>query len=138
MRFFIRFLLMALIGYLCGSYLPEWSLWPIFIGGIVIGTLLSRQKSKRKFGKRKLPRTYAFWAGFAAMFLLWGGMAYWLDQQNGSVLSERIGQIIFSSGSIGASSDLGVIMVLITALIGGLAGGFSMMTGNFLGEAIRS
>ena len=138
MRFLIRFLLMALVGYLFGSYVPEWSLWPIFAGGILIGVLLSRQKKKRQFGKRKLPRTYAFWAGFAAIFLLWGGMAYWLDQQNGGILSEKVGQIVFASSSLGTSSDIGTIMILISALLGGLAGGFSMMTGNFLGEAIKS
>ncbi|MEL6630911.1 MAG: hypothetical protein AAFQ83_05565 [Bacteroidota bacterium] len=138
MRFLIRFLLMALVGYLFGSYAPQWSLWPIFVGGILIGVLLSRQKKKRQFGKRKMPRTYAFWAGFAAMFLLWGGMAYWLDQQNGGILSAKVGQIVFASSSLGTSSDIGTIMVLISSLLGGLAGGFSMMTGNFLGEAIKS
>lgn len=85
-----------------------------------------------------MPRTYAFWAGFSAIFVLWAVVTYLLDQGNEGILSMKIAQILPLGEALGTNADLGMAMILLTATIGGLVGGVSMMTGNWLGEAIRS
>ncbi|MCB0845474.1 MAG: hypothetical protein KDE26_19630, partial [Bacteroidetes bacterium] len=89
----------------------------------------------RSFTKPR-PPARAFLAGFLALFLLWGGLAYGLDSANTSIMSEKISQIILSGAQPPISGAY--VMLLVTGLMGGLIGGFSTMTGNLLGEAIRN
>jgi len=56
---------------------------------------------------------------------LWGGLAFWIDVKNDSILSVRISQLM----GIGNNP---VILILITGLIGGLVGGFAAMSASFL------
>ena len=60
-----------------------------------------------------------------ALLLLWGGLAYWIDIKNESILSTRISQLM----GIGNNP---VLLVLITGIIGGLVGGFAAMSASFL------
>ena len=79
-----------------------------------------------------MPRTYAFWAGFLAIFILWGVVAYLFDQGNEGILSAKIAQILPIGEVMGEGSNYGLAMILLSAIIGGLSGGLSMMTGNWL------
>ena len=134
MRFILRVILVAAISYGATLYFPWWS---VAIVGFLVGLILSQKTGnsrKRSFTKSK-PPARAFLAGFLALFFLWGGVAYFLDTENASILSTKISQLIIPSNEPPIPGSY--IMLLVTALIGGLLGGFSTMTGNLLGEAVR-
>ncbi|MFX9020021.1 hypothetical protein ABTN35_20450, partial [Acinetobacter baumannii] len=60
----------------------------------------------------------AFFAGFLALFLLWGILAAMLDSANNHLLSHRIALVLPLKGSSFA-------LTLITAFVGGLVSGFA-------------
>ena len=131
MRFLLRIILVAGLAFLAQSFLPFWS---AAIAGFVVGFLLSERKKRRMFGKKQAsPRS--FFAGFIALFLLWGIMAWMADSANESLLSEKIHALITGGGEPFMAA--GYILVLVTAMIGGLIGGFSTLTGNLLGEIVK-
>ncbi len=109
MRFFLIILLIALISGALQIFLPWWVCGAVsFILAIII-----QQKTSS-----------AFWAGFFAIFLLWGGYAFWLDYSTQSFLTNKMIKLF--------SIPSPIIMVLLTALVGGLTGGFSSLSGNYL------
>jgi len=59
------------------------------------------------------------------LFLLWGGLAFWIDVSNDHVLSKKIAAIL----PLGGNS---ILLILVTALVGGLVAGFAAMSGSFL------
>ena len=67
----------------------------------------------------------AFLAGFLGLFLLWGCVALWLDIRNKGVLSGRIGELL----GLGNNS---MLLILVTALLGGLVAGFAALSGSYL------
>jgi hypothetical protein len=110
MKFLITTLLIVLLSFLSGLYLPWW-------GFALAACLISALIPQRPFR--------AFLAGFLALFLLWGGLAWGIDAANNSILSARIAQILPLAGSP-------ALLILVTALVGALAGGGSALTGSFL------
>lgn len=67
----------------------------------------------------------AFAAGFLGMFLAWGGLSFWIDWQNTSILSKQVATLFPLQGSSAA-------LLLITGLVGGLIGGASALSGSYL------
>jgi cell division protein FtsX len=61
----------------------------------------------------------SFAAGFLGIAILWLGMAYYIDSSTHSILTEKVNKL------------LPLNSFLLTALIGGLIGGFSALTGAF-------
>ncbi|MEI6947733.1 hypothetical protein V9K67_11110 [Paraflavisolibacter sp. H34] len=103
-------LLIALLSFFAGLYFPWWSLAPV---AFAVALLL-----------RPAP-LWAFVSGFAGVFLLWSILAGWIDAQNDSLLSRKVAQLF----SLGPSS---LLLILVTALVGGLVGGFAALTGSLL------
>jgi hypothetical protein len=62
----------------------------------------------------------AFFSGFLAVGLIWFGQAFFLDYRNESLLSGKIGQIFNLSSTW---------LLVVTAGIGAVTGGFSALTG---------
>ena len=110
MKFITATILTALLSFISGLFLPWW--------GIAIASLLVAVVIHQKAGK-------AFLAGYTGVFLLWAGLAWWIDMQNKGILSKKIATILPLSGNT-------VYLVLVTALIGGLVAGFAAMSGSFL------
>ncbi|MEL6588974.1 MAG: hypothetical protein AAFQ87_25240 [Bacteroidota bacterium] len=133
MRFLLRILLIAVLSYWAQLYLPFWIAAVI---AFVVGVLLSRQRQRRSFGRNKQGPSYSFLAGFIALALLWGGMAFYLDHENASLLSSKLSQYLLKADEGFMSGPYP--MIAMSALIGGLIGGFSTMTGNLFGMAIKS
>lgn len=131
MRLLLRFLLILLLSWLAQSFLPFWT---AAIVAFAVGLLLSQKRKRRLYGK-STPPPRAFLAGFFALFFLWGVTAFLLDHANGSLLSLDIFTLIFQSEE--ALPYPSLVMVALSAFIGGLIGGFSAMSGNLLGEAIQ-
>jgi hypothetical protein len=132
MRFFLRLFLIAGLTYLLGWQLPQWPVWPVAVGAGLIGFLLAQAQKRSIFSRRKPPRAYAFGAGFLGAGVVWGLLSWRIDQANEGRLSEMIAELLLQDPS------LHWLLVLLTALVGGLLGGMGAMTGNFLGEAWRT
>lgn len=64
--------------------------------------------------------------GFLAGFLLWAGVAFFLDVENQHILSTKIGLLFGGLGS--------TILVSITGLIGGILA----MLGSYIGSNLRT
>jgi hypothetical protein len=66
---------------------------------------------------------FGFLAGFIGIFLLWASIALWIDVNNESILSRKVALLF----PLGGSS---VLLILVTAFVGGLVGGFAAMAGS--------
>lgn len=110
MKFFVAIILTALLSFISGLFLPWW--------GIAIIALLVAVLIHQKAGK-------AFLAGFLGVFILWAGLAWWIDMKNNGVLSKKIAGIL----PLGGNS---LLLILVTGLIGGLVAGLAAMSGSYL------
>ena len=115
MRFLLAVLLIALLSFVAGLFLPWWS---IALIALIVAALIPQSISR------------SFLAGFTAIFLLWFLLSFWIDIKNDSILSHKIAQLF----PLGGSSFL---LMLITALVGALVGGFAAMCGASLRPAKR-
>ncbi len=70
----------------------------------------------------------SFLLSFLTIFLYWGVFAFYIDLQNDSILSNRMSNMILKM-------DGSLLMILITALIGGLVAGVAGLTGTLLKKA---
>ena len=110
MKFFVAVILTALLAFISGLFLPWW--------GIAVASLLVALLVHQKAGKALL-------AGFLGVFLLWAGLAWWIDMKNNGVLSKKIASVL----PLGGNST---ILILVTAIVGALVAGFAAMSGSYL------
>ena len=110
MKFILSLALTALLAFAGNLWLPWWS---IAIAAFIAALMLVQSPVK------------AFFSGFAGLFLLWGGLAWWIDLQNKSILSHKIALILPLSGNP-------FLLVLVTAFVGGLVAGFAALSGSLL------
>jgi hypothetical protein len=110
MKFILATLLTATIAFLAGLYSPWWS---IALVSFLVALLI-----KQRIG-------FAFFSGFAGIFLLWGFLSLWIDFKNNHILSHKIAQVIPLGGS-------GLLLILVTAIVGALVGGFAALSGSSL------
>jgi len=110
MRLLVAIILIALLSFVCGLYLPWWS--------IAIAAFISILLIPMRSGE-------AFLAGFSGVFILWALLAWWIDMKNAHVLSKKIAEVF----PIGGSS---FALILVTALIGALVGGFAALSAGYL------
>jgi len=115
MKFIVVVLLTALLGYAAPLYFTWWS----FAVSSLIIALLIQQKPLA-----------AFIATFLGLFMLWGIMAMIIDNANNHLLSQKIAMLLPLNGS-------SVLLIFITAFIGGLVSGFAGLTGSFARKANR-
>jgi hypothetical protein len=115
MKFLVALLLTALLAFISGLFLPWW--------GIAIASLLVALLVHQKAGKALL-------AGFLGVFLLWAGLAWWIDMKNNGVLSKKIASILPLGGNA-------ILLIIVTGFIGGLVAGFAAMSGSFLRSTAR-
>lgn len=110
MKFLVAVLLTALIAFIGSLYFPWWS--------IAIASLLVAALVHQKAGK-------AFIAGFLGVFILWGGLAWWINMKNEGILAAKIASVLPLGGST-------IILILVTGFIGGLVAGFAAMSASYL------
>ncbi len=96
-----------LTAFLLNLFLPWWS---IAIPGLIFGYIFNK-KAFTSFG----------W-GFLALFLLWGGQALYIHIANDGILSTRIAEML----SVGSP----ILVILITAILGGMVSGLATLTGS--------
>jgi len=110
MRFLLSLLLTAVLSFVAGLFLPWWS---IALIAFLVALLIPQRIS------------FAFLSGLLGIFLLWAVLAFWIDIKNNSNLSSKMAELF----KLGGSS---VLLILVTALLGGLVGGFAAMAGSSL------
>ncbi|MGX5819057.1 hypothetical protein ACWKWU_12720 [Chitinophaga lutea] len=110
MRFTLSLILTAAAGYILGIFFDWWS---IAVAAFVIALLYPQSPGR------------AFASGFLAVFLLWGALALMMDVRNDHILASRMGQLILQSASP-------ALMVIVTAVLGGLIGALSALSASVL------
>ena len=115
-KFLLAVLSTLLVAFSLGLYLPWWS---IAFAGFGVALLIPQKP------------LLAFLSGFVALFLLWGALAFWIDQQNQGILSRKVSQLFPLQGS-------SLLLILITALLGALVAGLGALTGSFVRPSPQS
>jgi hypothetical protein len=110
MKFIISIILIALLSFAAGMYLGWWSL---ALTAFAVSALIP------------LKPWQAWVSGFLGLFLLWGVLAWWIDVRNLHILSQKMAQVLPAGGSV-------TVLILLTALVGGLVAGFAALTGSYL------
>jgi hypothetical protein len=110
MKLLVAIILTGLLSFVAGLYLPWWS---IAVAAFLIALLIHQRGWK------------AFLSGFLGVFILWAFLAWWIDMKNEGLLSKKIAELFH----LGTSS---ILLIIVTAFIGALVGGFAAMTGSFL------
>ena len=116
MKFLITTLLIIFLSFIAGLYLPWWS--------IAIVAFAAALLIQPRIG-------FGFLSGFLGIFLLWAALAFWIDNANESILSKKIAYLFPLGGST-------LLLILITAFVGGLVGGFAAMAGSSIRFRRRS
>ncbi len=110
MKIIIKILLMAGIAYFTLLALPWWSLVAItFAVSVVIPS--------NDFG--------AFLSGFIGIGLLWLVLAWKIDIETDSILSQKIADLFPVGGDT-------TTLVIVAGFVGGISGGFGSLSGNLL------
>ncbi len=110
MKFASSLILIALLSFAACLYL-EW--WSIAIVAFLVAALIPQSPGK------------SFLTGFLAIFLLWGVLSFWISSTNEHILAHKVSLLILNI-------DNPYFLMLITALIGGVVGGFAAITASFL------
>jgi hypothetical protein len=109
-KFIASLLLIALLSFIGGLFFPWWT---IAIAAFVVSALIPQRPLA------------SFFTGFIALFLLWGGLATYIDVANHSILSTRVAGLVYLHGS-------SVALLMVTGFIGALVGGGGALTASFL------
>jgi hypothetical protein len=110
MKSIVSILLTALLAFVGGLYMQWWSL---AVAAFLVALIIPQKAGK------------AFLSGFIGVFLLWGVLAWWIDMKNEGVLSKKIASVLPMSGSV-------VLLIIITAVAGGLVAGFAALSGSYI------
>jgi len=72
----------------------------------------------------------SFATGFSAVTLLWGFLAYQANDLNMEILATQVGELFHVNDFLqGYGGNAATRMIYITAILGGIVGGFGAMTG---------
>jgi hypothetical protein len=115
MKFLVATFLTALLAFAAGLFFPWWA---IAITSFIVAVAIHQNGLA------------AFLSGFLGLALLWGITAVLIDFMNNHLLATKIASVLPLGGSV-------VLLILVTAFVGGLVGGFAAMTGSFLRGPVR-
>lgn len=76
---------------------------------------------------------HAFWSGFSALFVLWTCMALLRTLPNENLLANRVAEML----TLPAASYNWIILILISATVGGLVAGFSALAGYHFKQSFK-
>lgn len=108
-KFLSTLLLTALVVFTIGLFLPWWS---VALASFLV-SLIIRQRP-----------IWSFLSGFLAVFLLWGGLSFFIDQQNRHILSDRVAVLFQLEGR-------SYLLILITAFIGAVVSGLASLSSAY-------
>ena len=116
MKFIVSILLMALLSFASCLFLPWWS---IAIACFIVALMIRQRPG------------IAFITGFIALFLLWGGLSFWISNNNNHILAHKLSQVILQK-------DNPTLLIIATALIGAIVGGLAALTASFIRPAAQT
>jgi hypothetical protein len=114
LKYILSIVVTGLVAFVIGLYLPWW--------GIAIAAFLVSAAVPQK-------PAFSFLSGFLGIFLLWEVLAWWIDNKNNGILSQKIASVL----PLGGSS---VLLIVITSIIGGLVAGFAALAGTYMRRLI--
>lgn len=107
MKFILKVILIAALAYITELFLPWWA---VVLCGFLVGALIPTAGYN------------SFLSGFLGVGLLWLIFAFALHNQSDGILTTRVAQL-FSLGQP-------ALILVVCALIGGLAGGLGALCGS--------
>ena len=110
MKFIVSIILIALLSVAACLYLP-W--WIIAVIAFLVAALIPQKPAK------------SFLSGFIALFLLWGALTLFISNSNNHLLAHKVSLLILKSDNPG-------MLIVVTALIGAVVGGFGSLAGSYL------
>ena len=110
MKFIISIILTALLAFVIDLYLPWWG---IAIAAFFVAALIHQRPG------------YSYLSGFLGVFLLWILLSLLIDIKNQGILSKKIATLLPLGGSV-------FLLMLLTALIGGIVGGLGALSGSYI------
>jgi len=113
-KYILSIVVTGLIAFLTGLYMPWWG---IALAAFVVSAAIPQKPA------------FSFLSGFLGVFLLWEILAWWIDNKNNGILSQKIAGIL----PLGGSS---VLLIVITSIIGGLVAGFAALAGTYMRRLI--
>ena len=116
MKFIVSVILIILLSFVACLYFPWWSIAVVaFIVTAIIpqGGLMSLV------------------TGFCALFVLWGGLSFWISYNNDHILAHKMSLLIINT-------DNPYLLMLVSALIGGLTAGFAALAGCYLRKMVST
>ena len=75
MKFIVSLILIAFISFAACLYFPWWS---VAIVAFFVAALIPQGAGK------------SFFTGFVALFLLWGGLSFWISNNNDHILAHKV------------------------------------------------
>ena len=115
MKFIVSLILTAVLSFAACLYFPWWSIAP---AAFIVAAVIPQR-----------PGT-SFLTGFLALFLLWGGLGFWISKNNNHLLAHKISIIVLKM-------DNPYLLLLVAAFIGALVAAFAALTGSFLRKRQR-
>ena len=79
MKFITSLILTALLSFAACLFLPWWG---IAIAAFIVAALIPQNSGK------------AFLTGFLALLLLWGGLSFWISNNNNHLLAHKVSMLI--------------------------------------------
>ncbi len=113
-KYVLSILVTAVLAFVSGLYMPWWG---IAIAAFLVSTAIPQKPA------------FSFLSGFLGVFLLWEVLAWWIDNKNNGILSQKVASIF----SLGGSS---VLLIVVTSVIGALVAGFAALAGSYLRRLI--
>ena len=103
-------LLIILLSFCACLYFPWWS---IAIVAFAVSALIPQKPGA------------SFLSAFVSLFLLWGGLSFWISTANDNILAHRVSVLILKT-------DSPFLLILATAIVGALVAGLAALTGSFI------
>jgi len=116
MKLITSIILTALLAYTIGLFEFPW--WSFAFTTFIVFTAIPQDAGR------------SFVAGFATIFVLWAVIALKIDIANEHLLSKKVAEIFPLKGSY-------ILLILITAFIGGLVAAMSALTGSLLRNSFK-
>ena len=113
-KYILSILVTALLAFVSGLYMPWWG---IAVASFLVSAAIPQRPA------------FSFLSGFLGVFLFWEVLAWWIDNKNNGILSQKV-SVLFGMG--GSS----VLLIVITSIIGALVAGFGALAGSYLRRLI--
>lgn len=110
MKFITSLILTALLSFAACLYLPWYS---IAVVAFLVAALIPQRPVR------------AFLTAFVALFLLWGGLSFWISNNNDHLLAHKVSLLILKT-------DNPYLLILATALIGAIVAAIAALSGSYL------